>query len=292
MEEFTANLNPEAIMSVITVYGAKYGVNIIAALLIFFIGKWIAKRLVNVCGKLMGRAKVDETLIIFAKNIAYAILMTFVIIAALSKIGVQTASLAAVIAAAGLAVGLALQGSLSNFAAGVMIILFRPFKVGDFIDAAGVSGTVKDVSIFTSTLTTPDNKVIIVPNGSVTSGVITNFSREAKRRVDFTFGIGYDDDIRKAKDVIRGVLEADERVHKDPAVFIGLCELADSSVNFTVRAWTNSADYWGVYFDTMEKVKLALDENGITIPYPQRDVHVINAPANDATAGGSQSNAA
>lgn len=274
-----ASINPESWMPLVKEYAMTYGVNIIGALLIFLIGKWVARRIVDITGKIMEKAKVDKTLVIFAKNILFSVFMAFVIIAALSSIGVQTASLAAVIAAAGLAVGLALQGSLANFASGVMIILFRPFKVGDYIEAAGVSGTVRDVSIFTTTLTTPDNKIIIVPNGNITGGVITNFSREEKRRVDFTFGIGYDDDIRKAKDVIRSVLTSDNRIHSDPDIFIGLSELGDNSVNLAVRIWANSADYWGVYFDTMEKVKLAFDENGISFPFPQRDVHIHNTQA-------------
>lgn len=275
MEDIAANIDIEAWVPVVTEYAISYGTSIVGALLIFFIGKWIAKRLVNVVGKLMNRANVDKTLVIFTKNIVSAILMTFIVIAALSSVGIQTASLAAVIAAAGLAVGLALQGSLSNFASGVMIILFRPFKADDFIEAAGVSGTVKDVSIFTTTLNTADNKVIIVPNGSITGGVITNYSRESKRRVDFTFGISYDDDIRKAKDLLLSLLSQDSRIHQDPAPFVAVSELGDNSVNLVVRVWTDAANYWDVNFETIEKVKLEFDKNNISFPFPQRDVHVI-----------------
>ena len=190
-------------------------------------------------------------------------------------IGIETTSFIAVLGAAGLAIGLALQGSLSNFAGGVLVLMFRPYKVGDFIDAQGVMGTVHEIQIFNTILKTPDNKVIIVPNGAISNGIITNFSMEATRRVDFVFGIGYSDDIAKAKATIERLISEDGRALSDPEPQIVVSELADSSVNITTRVWVNASDYWGLFFDLTEKVKLTFDQEGISIPFPQRDVHVI-----------------
>lgn len=257
-------------------YLSIYGLKILGALAILAIGVWASKTLTKIVKKLMKRSNIDDTLISFGGNIVYVLMLGFVIIASLSTLGVETTSLAAVIAAAGLAIGLALQGSLSNFAAGVMIIGFRPFKLGDYVDAAGVSGTVDDISIFTTTLKTPDNKLVIVPNASITSDPITNYSAQETRRIDFVFGIGYDDDIKKAKKVLEKIVTSDERVLKDPAPVIGVKELADSSVNFVVRPWVNTADYWSTYFDITEQVKLQFDKEGISIPFPQQDVHMHN----------------
>jgi len=189
-------------------------------------------------------------------------------------LGVDTTSLIALLGAAGLAVGLALQGSLQNFAAGIMLIIFRPFKAGDFVDAGGTSGTVEAIKIFNTILKTPDNREVIIPNGAIYGGTITNFSARSTRRIDMVFGIGYDDDIRKAKDVIKGILESDDRILKDPEFLIAVGELAAHSINFNVRPWVNSGDYWPVKFDLNERIKLAFDENGISIPYPQMDVHM------------------
>jgi small conductance mechanosensitive channel len=204
----------------------------------------------------------------------YYALLTFVILAALSQIGIQTTSFIAVIGAAGLAVGLALQGSLANFAAGFLLIMFRPFKVGDFIEGAGVMGTVESLQIFTTQLRTPDNKKIIIPNASLTGDNIVNWSATGTRRVDMVFGIGYDDDIDRAKQVINEIIAADERILKDPKPQVAVSELADSSVNFVARPWVKTGDYWSVFFDTTEAVKKRFDAEGISIPYPQSDVHV------------------
>jgi small conductance mechanosensitive channel len=254
--------------------GADFGLKLIAALAIFVIGRWVARWLSRLLEKGMDKAGTDHTLIVFLRNIVYVGLMVFVILAAVGQLGVQTTSFLAVLGAAGLAVGLALQGSLANFAAGVLIIVFRPFKVGDYIEAGGVAGTVKAISIFTTTLHTPDNKVVIVPNAQVNSGTITNYSANETRRVDMVFGVGYGDDLDKVRSVIEQVLAADDRVLKEPAPLIAVSELADSSVNFNVRPWVNAPDYWGVYFDTHEQIKKRFDQEGISIPFPQQDVHI------------------
>lgn len=192
-------------------------------------------------------------------------------------VGIETTSFIAILAAAGLAIGLALQGSLANFAGGVLILMFRPYKVGDFVDAQGVTGTVDEIQIFNTVIKTGDNKRIIVPNGAISNGIITNFSAEATRRVDFIFGIGYDDDIAQAKSTLKRIFAEDDRVFTDPEPLVVVSELADSSVNFTCRVWVNAADYWGVFFDTTEKVKLVFDKENISIPYPQSDVHIHQA---------------
>ncbi len=248
--------------------------NLIMALLIFFIGKWVANLMTKATRKILIKSKVDDILIDFLAGIVKTVLVLFVIVAALTQLGVETTSLIALIGAAGLAVGLALKDSLQNFASGVMLIMFRPFKAGDFIEAAGVAGVVEKIAVFATTMRTGDNKEVIIPNGSIYGGTITNYSARATRRVDMVFGIGYNDDIKKAKEVMAKVLASDERILKDPAPVIAVSELADSSVNFVVRPWVNSADYWGVYFDTHENMKLALDEAGISIPFPQMDVHL------------------
>ncbi|MBU4260415.1 MAG: mechanosensitive ion channel [Proteobacteria bacterium] len=251
------------------------GINMLAALAIFMVGKWGARFFQHLSEKLMTRSKVEPTLVKFAGNLIYFALLTFVILAALGQIGIQTTSFIAVIGAAGLAVGLALQGSLSNFAAGVLLILFRPFKKGDYIESAGTAGTVEEIQIFTTMLVTPDNKLIIVPNSKVIGDNIVNISAKPTRRVDFVFGVGYTDDIDKVKTVILQVLAEDQRVLQDPEVFVGVLALADSSVNFAVRAWVNAADYWAVFFDTNEKMKKRFDSEGISIPFPQRDIHLF-----------------
>ncbi len=258
---------------------ATFGLKLIAAIAVFVIGRWVTKMIVRGVQRAMDKAETDPTLIGFIKNVTYGGLMALVIIAAAGQLGVQTTSFIAVLGAAGLAVGLALQGSLANFAAGVLMIIFRPFKAGDFIEASGVAGVVEEIQLFTTKLRTPDNKTVIIPNGQVTAGSITNYSAKDTRRVDMTFGIGYGDDIDKAKRIIREVLDADERILKDPEPTIGLVELGDSSVNFAVRPWVNSADYWNVYFDTNETMKKRFDAEGISIPFPQRDVHLYQASA-------------
>ena len=251
-----------------------YGIKVVAAIAIFIVGRWVAKAISNFIKKMMTKSNTDETLVKFVGSLTYIALLAFVIIAALNQLGIQTTSFIAILGAAGLAIGLALQGSLGNFAAGVLMIIFKPFKVGDFIEGAGTAGTVEEIQIFTTQLKTPDNKTIIVPNAKMTGDNITNYTVKGTRRVDFVFGIGYEDDIDKARSVIEGIIAEDNRVLKDPAPMVALSELADSSVNFVARAWTSADDYWGFYFDTMEKVKKQFDAEGISIPYPQRDIHV------------------
>lgn len=252
-----------------------YALNVVWAILIFIIGRWAAKAIAAFARKMMQKRKVDEMLGRFIGNVLYALILVAVIIAAVGQLGVETTSLVAIIGAAGLAVGLALQGSLSNFASGVMIIIFRPFKVADYVGVAGEEGLVREVSIFTTTLVTLDNRVVVIPNGSITAGSIINFTAEEKRRIDLVFGISYGDDIKHAKDVMMDVLRSDERILKDPAPKVGVLELADSSVNFAVRPWVKTADYWDVYFATVERMKQRLDAENITIPFPQRDVHTF-----------------
>ncbi len=250
-----------------------WGIKIGLALLIFYVGRMVVAGVVNMARKFMKARGMDDILVSFLSSILRWVLLLFVVVAALSQLGIDTTSLVALLGAAGLAIGLSLQSSLSNFASGVMLIIFRPFGKGDFVEVAGTSGTVNSISIFTTTLTTPDNKEIIVPNGAVLGNNITNYSAKPTRRVDMVFGISYDDDIRKAKEVLEQIIAADDRVLAEPAPVIALGALADSSVNFLVRPWVNSADYWGVLWDTTEAVKLRFDEEGISIPYPQMDVH-------------------
>ena len=254
-------------------YIIPWGINIVLALAIFVIGKSVAKMLTSVSKKVMTKAKVDNILVNFIGSIINTVLLLFVVVAALDQLGVDTTSLIALIGAAGLAIGLALQGSLQNLASGVMLIVFRPFNDGDLVETAGVLGVVETIGIFTTTMRTGDNREIIIPNGEIFGGTITNFSKRSTRRVDMVFGIGYDDDIRKAKDILNRILEEDERILKDPAPLVAVAELADSSVNFNVRPWCKTDDYWDVYFDIHEKVKLTFDAEGISIPYPQMDIH-------------------
>jgi len=251
-----------------------YGVKVIAALVVFVVGRWIAMGIRKITSRMMTKAKVEPILIGFTGNMVYIGLLAFVIIAALGQLGIQTTSFIAILGAAGLAIGLALQGSLANFAAGFLMVIFRPFSVGDYIEGAGVAGTVEQIQIFTTTLLTPDNKTIIIPNAKLTGDNIVNWTAKGTRRVDMVFGISYDDDIDKARQIMKDVLAKDERILKDKATQISVVELADSSVNFVVRPWANVSDYWGVYMDAMENIKKAFDEQGISIPYPQQDVHL------------------
>jgi len=265
VDEFMAQL-PDHLMT--------YGLRIIAAVVIFLVGRWAAGLVSRLVEKIMIKANVEKTLAKFFRSLCYFLILAFAIVAAIDKIGVQTASLVALIGAAGLAVGFALQGSLSNFAAGIMILVFKPFKAGDFVEIAGTSGSVQEVRIFNTILNHPDNRCIIIPNSQITADKITNFTTVDKRRVDMTFGISYDDDIRKAKDVLMELVKSDPRVLKDPEPVVAVSGLGDSSVNLVVRPWATPADYWGVFFDTTEKGKLELEKAGITIPFPQRDVHM------------------
>jgi small conductance mechanosensitive channel len=260
----------DKVYQLLTVYGLK----VLAALVIFVIGRWVAKGL-----RKLTKSQVDSTLVTFVSNLTYVGVLAFIIIAALGQLGIQTTSFIAVLGAAGLAVGLALQGSLSNFAAGFLLIIFRPFKVGDLIEGAGVFGVVESIGIFTTQLKTADNKTVIVPNAKLTDDNIVNWTVKGTRRVDLVFGIGYEDDIDKARTLISGIIAADDRIFKEPEPQVAVSELADSSVNFVVRPWVKVNDYWDVYFDLTEKIKKAFDANGVSIPFPQRDVHVYRHEA-------------
>ncbi|MBJ7552287.1 mechanosensitive ion channel family protein [Marinomonas ostreistagni] len=253
------------------------GVAIIVGILIFFIGKMIAKKISGWIEKRLLHSKVDKAVAGFASSILYALMFAGIVLMALGQIGVETTSFIAILGAAGLAVGLALQGSLSNFASGVLIILLRPFKTGDFVEVGGQMGTVDRIELFHTYLKTLDNRSVILPNSSVMDDTIINFSAHSTRRLDLTIGISYDADIRQARDLMKGILDSDERVLKDPAYAIFVSELADSSVNFSVRAWVNSSDLLQFKSDLLEKVKYTFDENGVGIPYPQMDVHLSKA---------------
>lgn len=265
----------EDVMNKLIEWGSTFGIKLIAAIAILIIGRIIAKSIRKLIVKVMDKKKVDKTISSFISSLAFSVLWVFVILAALSQVGIQTTSFMVVIGAAGLAIGLALQGSLSNFAAGFLIILFRPFKVGDYVKAGGVSGSICKISIFTTDFTTPDNKKIIVPNSQIMNGTITNYSAEKTRRVDLKFGVGYDADIQKVKEILNLIISEHELVLKDPEPFVRVGELADSSINFVVRVWTKTEDYWGVFFDLTEHVKNEFDKARINIPYPQMDVHLI-----------------
>ncbi|HBR94856.1 mechanosensitive ion channel [Coraliomargarita sp. SDUM461003] len=258
---------------------ALYGMKIIAAVLILVVGLWVAKKVKNCFVSTLQKREVDPTLVGFFASLIHGALVIFIVIAAIGKLGVQTTSFVAVIGAAGLAVGLALQGSLSNFAAGVLLILFKPFKAGDFVKAGGEAGVIVEVGILTTEMKTPDNIQIIMPNSSIMGGSITNVSAHPTRRVDMTVGVGYGDDLNKAKKIMEDLLAADERVLKDPAVTIAVANLGDSSVDFVVRPWVKSADYWAVKFDFTKAVKEKFDAEGISIPFPQRDIHVFQENA-------------
>jgi len=273
IEENLTALGNIDVQQLIETYVLPWGINIVMALAIFIIGKIVVNMVVNFAKKLMTKGKVDVILINFISSIVKTILLLFVVIASLNQLGVNTTSLIALIGAAGLAIGLALQGTLQNLASGVMLIVFRPFDAGHFVEAAGVSGVIEEIGIFTTTMRTGDNREIIIPNGEIFGGTITNYSKRSTRRVDMVFGIGYDDDIKKAKEIMTRVLAEDDRILKDPAPLVAVAELADSSVNFNVRPWCATAEYWNVYFDTHEKIKLAFDAEGISIPYPQMDIH-------------------
>ena len=269
-------LDFENIAGTIYELSIKYGLKILLAIVTLIIGLWIIKALMGAIRRNMEKRNVDATLRTFLSSLLTMLLKIMLVISVISMVGVEMTSFVAILAAAGLAVGMALSGTLQNFAGGVMIVLFKPFKVGDVIDAQGYVGVVKDIQIFNTVLKTPDNKTIIIPNGGLSTGSLTNFSTESTRRVDFTFGIGYGDDIDKAKCVILSVINTDSRIFKDPEPFIAVSELGDSSVNLVVRVWAEASDYWGIFFDTTEKMKKAFDKEGISIPFPQRDVHIYN----------------
>jgi small conductance mechanosensitive channel len=269
----------EGIMDTVAEWSMLYGWKIVGALVILILGRILIGILTGGVKRLLTKSNVDVTLRRFVVGLVKIALLTVLFIIVLNQLGVQTTSFVAIIGAAGLAIGFALQGSLANFAAGIMLIVFRPFKAGDFVDAGGSMGTVEEVAIFNTILNSPDNRKIIIPNSAIISGTITNFSAKATRRVDLVFGIGYEDDLKRAKQILEQLLQADDRILKEPPPAVAVSELADSSVNFVVRPWVKSADYWDVYCDLTEKVKLTFDAEGISIPYPQQDVHMHQVAA-------------
>ena len=265
----------EDILVKIQEYAFEFGYKLVGAIAALIIGLWVIKILIGGLGKLMKKKNVDDSLQPFLRGLLGASLKALLFVSVLSMMGIEMTSFIAILGAAGLAIGMALSGTLQNFAGGVMILIFKPFKVGDWVDAQGYSGTVHEIQIFNTVLKTPDNKHVIIPNGGLATGSLVNYSKEEKRRVDFTFGIAYGDDVDKARAVLLNLIKADNRIINDPAEpFVAVSELADSSVNFAVRVWVNAADYWGVYFDMNEAVYKTFDKEGLSIPFPQMDVHV------------------
>lgn len=275
MEELP-KIDVSSLLDKITELGTTYGIKLVLAIIVLVVGLMIVKWFTKAVVKMMTRANFNESLVPFLRSIISVVLKILVFISVLGMIGIEMTSFIAILGAAGLAIGLSLQGTLQNFAGGVIILLFKPYKVGDFIDTQGYMGTVKEIQIFTTVMLTPDNKTIIIPNSPIATGSITNFSSQEKRRVDLKFGIGYGDDIDKARGIIRSLIDADERIDKDPEPFVRVSELGDSSVNFAVRVWAATSDYWGIYFDLTENVKKSFDREGISIPFPQTDVHLYN----------------
>ncbi len=271
------NFDLEQLQNLMVTHGVNYGLKFISALLVFIIGKWLAGRIANVVAKVLENQKVDITLTKFLRNIIYYAILVAVLVAAAGQLGVNTASFLTIVGAAGLAIGLALKDSLSNFSSGVMLILFRPYRIGDVVTVGGETGKVEEVSIFNTILNTPDNQRKIIPNGSISNSTITNITANPTRRVDLVVGIGYDDDIKKAKDTLEMLVNEEERVLKNPATTIAVSELADSSVNLVVRPWVKTADYWDVFFALTEKIKVTFDQEGISFPYPQQDVHMFSS---------------
>ncbi|HHN48545.1 MAG TPA: mechanosensitive ion channel [Bacteroidales bacterium] len=270
------NFNIDAVINFLTEFAIQYGLKLLGALVVLIIGWKIIGMLNRFMNRSMDKREMEPSLKSFLSSLVVILLRVMLIITVLTMLGVAMTSFIAILGAAGLAVGLALSGTLQNFAGGVMILLFKPFKVGDFIDAQGYMGTVSEIQIFNTILKTPDNKTVIIPNGGLATSSMVNFSTEPQRRVDWTFGIAYGDDAEKAKSVILDLIKADKRVLADPEPFVAISELADSSVNFTARAWVNAADYWGLFFDMNQKVYQTFPQKGLSIPFPQMDVHVHN----------------
>ncbi|MBN2376163.1 MAG: mechanosensitive ion channel [Sedimentisphaerales bacterium] len=255
-------------------WATPIGLNIIAAVIILIVGYWVSHVVKKILIKILRKRNVEGVIVSFVGSLAYIALMAFVVIAAISKLGYQTTSFVAVIGAAGLAIGLALQGSLSNFASGFLLIIFRPFKEGDYIEGAGTAGIVEEIRIFTTSLATPDNKKVIIPNSKLTGDNIVNYTAKGTRRLQLIVGVSYNADLDKTRSALQAVLDREDRILKDPETTIAITELAESSVNFVVRAWVNSADYWNVHFNLTEGIKKQLDSQGISIPFPQRDIHI------------------
>ena len=264
----------EGMLNTAIEWASNYGLKVLVAIVIFVIGRFVIGIITGIVKRVMKKSKTDETLTKFFVSLIKTALLLILFIVVLNQLGIQTTSFIAIIGAIGLAIGFALQGSLANFASGVLLIAFRPFKAGDFVEAGGTLGVVEEISMFSTIMKTPDNKKIIVPNSNITGGNIVNYSAKDTRRVDLVFGIGYDDDIKKAKQILEKLLSEDERILKDPAPVVAVSELADSSVNFVVRPWVKSDDYWAVLWDLTEKVKLTFDAENISIPFPQQDVHM------------------
>jgi small conductance mechanosensitive channel len=258
-------------------HGTAFALNLLFAAAILVIGRWVAKMATRALGAAIGRGQAEETLARFVTTLAYTLMMVLVIVVALDRLGVPTTSLAAVLAAGGLAIGLALQGSLSNFAAGILLIVLKPFRVGHYVEAGGTAGIVEEIQIFHTVLRTPDNRRVIVPNSAINNGTVTNYSALDTRRIDLVIGCGYNDDLRAVKQFLEEVVAGDERIMKDPAPFVAIDALADSSINFAVRPWVKASDYAAVKSDLLEKIKLGFDERGFNIPYPQQDVHLHQA---------------
>ena len=269
-----SNVSLDVFLTKMIDLGISVGSKILLAIVVFLVGRWIVRRLNKLLAKILEKRHVEASLSTFVKSLVNITLTLLLIIVVIGVLGIETSSFIALFASAGVAIGMALSGTLQNFAGGVMILLFKPFKVGDTIEAQGQTGTVREIQIFNTILATPDNKIIIIPNGGLSTGLMKNYSREATRRVDWEFGIAYGDDYTKAKAVIARLLDADGRVLKDPAYFIALTSLGESSVNIVVRAWVNAGDYWGVYFDMNEKVYKTFAEENLNIPFPQLDVHL------------------
>ena len=270
----TSNVSLDVFLAKMIDLGISVGSKILLAIVVFLVGRWIVRRLNKLLAKILEKRHVEASLSTFVKSLVNITLTLLLIIVVIGVLGIETSSFIALFASAGVAIGMALSGTLQNFAGGVMILLFKPFKVGDTIEAQGQSGTVREIQIFNTILATPDNKIIIIPNGGLSTGLMKNYSREATRWVDWEFGIAYGDDYTKARAVIARLLDADGRVLKDPAYFIALTSLGESSVNIVVRAWVNAGDYWGVYFDMNEKVYKTFAEENLNIPFPQLDVHL------------------
>ena len=270
-----SNVSLDVFLTKMIDLGISVGSKILLAIVVFLVGRWIVRRLNKLLAKILEKRHVEASLSTFVKSLVNITLTLLLIIVVIGVLGIETSSFIALFASAGVAIGMALSGTLQNFAGGVMILLFKPFKVGDTIEAQGQTGTVREIQIFNTILATPDNKIIIIPNGGLSTGLLKNYSREATRRVDWEVGIAYGDDYTKAKAVIARLLDADGRVLKDPAYFIALTSLGESSVNIVVRAWVNAGDYWGVYFDMNEKVYKTFAEENLNIPFPQLDVHLL-----------------
>ena len=263
-------------MSSLIEIGSSIGISLLMALAILIVGRQLVKLILRLITVALEKSKVEDTVRIFVTNLLNTLLMILVFIAAINQLGIETTSIIAVLGAAGLAIGLALQGSLSNFAAGILIVIYRPYKVGDYIEAGNHAGTVKDIQIFSTVLKTPDNKIVVVPNGSIMNGSIVNYSDQDTRRVDLIISCSYEDDIDKVRSVLEDILKKEKRILKDPKPQIAVAELADSSVNFIFRPWVKRTDYLPVYYSLLEEVKKRFDKEGISIPYPQSDVHIRN----------------